>query len=80
MVNVCSQINIISIIDNETQVNELRNQSSLRKDLFFKISVVNTVELQWLEYEWLVYHSCFELGLESLGENPYYFTVWDNLG
>ena len=28
---------------------------------------LNTVELQWLEYRWLVYHGCFELVLESLG-------------
>ena len=25
-----------------------------------------TVELQWLEYLWLVYYGCFELSLESL--------------
>ena len=29
--------------------------------------LVTTVELQWLEHGWLVYHGCFELVLESLG-------------
>ena len=29
-----------------------------------------TVELQWLEHWWLIYHGCFELVLESLGKNP----------
>ena len=29
-----------------------------------------TVELQWLEHRWLVYHGFFELVLESLGKNP----------
>ena len=29
-----------------------------------------TVYLQWLEHNWLVYHGCFELDLESLGKNP----------
>ena len=28
-----------------------------------------TVELQWLEHRWLVYHGCFELVLDSLGKN-----------
>ena len=28
-----------------------------------------TVELQWLEHSWLVYHSCFKLVLEYLGKN-----------
>ena len=28
-----------------------------------------TVELQWLEYRWLVYQGYFELVLESLGKN-----------
>ena len=31
---------------------------------------VSTVELQWLEHRWLVYHGYFELVLESLGKNP----------
>ena len=36
-----------------------------------RYSVVHsTVELQWLEHLWLVYHSCFELILESLGKTP----------
>ena len=30
----------------------------------------NTVKLQLLEHCWLVYHGCFELVLESLGQNP----------
>ena len=29
-----------------------------------------TVELQWLEHRWVVYHGYFELVLESLGKNP----------
>ena len=29
-----------------------------------------TVELQWLEHQWLIYHGYFELVLESLGKNP----------
>ena len=29
-----------------------------------------TVELQWLEHRWLVYHGYFELVLESQGKNP----------
>ena len=29
----------------------------------------NTVELQWLEHRWLIYHGYFELALESLGKN-----------
>ena len=29
-----------------------------------------TIELQWLEHLWLVYHSYFELVLESIGKNP----------
>ena len=32
-------------------------------------SNLTTVELQWLEHYWLVYHGCFELVLESLGRN-----------
>ena len=28
-----------------------------------------TVELQWLEHGWLIYHGCFELVLESLRKN-----------
>ena len=31
---------------------------------------INTVELQWLEHGWFVYHGCFELVLESLGNTP----------
>ena len=29
-----------------------------------------TVDLQWLEHRWLVYHGYFELVLESIGKNP----------
>ena len=29
-----------------------------------------TVELQWLEHRWLVYHGYFKLVLESLGNIP----------
>ena len=29
-----------------------------------------TVELQWLEHRWLVYHGYFELILKSPGKNP----------
>ena len=33
-------------------------------------STATTVELQWLEHQWLVYHGCFERVLESLGKTP----------
>ena len=44
---------------------------------------VFTVELQWFEHLWLVFHGYFELVLETLGKNHiaaenYY--IWDNLG
>ena len=29
-----------------------------------------TVELQWLEHQWLVYHAYLEFVLESLGKHP----------
>ena len=38
----------------------------------------NTVELWWLEHEWLVYHGCFELVLESVGK-IHWLQIWDNL-
>ena len=37
-----------------------------------------TVELQWLEHWWLVYHGSFELVFESL-ENIQKLMIWDNL-
>ena len=30
-----------------------------------------TVELQWLEHLWLVYHGCVELVLQTLGTKSY---------
>ena len=39
---------------------------------------LSTVELQWLEHWWLVYHGCFELVLESLGKIPL-LQIWGNL-
>ena len=30
---------------------------------------LDTVELQWLEHCWLIYHGCFEFVLKSLGKN-----------
>ena len=30
----------------------------------------STVELQWIEHRWLVYHGYFEIVLESLGKYP----------
>ena len=46
-----------------------------------KPSYVNTVELQWLENRWLIYHGYFELVLESIGNNPIAaYHIWDNLG
>ena len=42
------------------------NQTRLDKTLFHRC----TVELQWLEHRWLVYHGYFELVLESMGKNP----------
>ena len=38
-----------------------------------------TIELQWLEQCWLVYHGCFELVLESLGKKSNNCRFWDNL-
>ena len=40
-----------------------------------------TLELQWLEHRWLVYHCYFELVLESQGKNPIAtdIYIWDNL-
>ena len=38
------------------------------KSLFMPF--LDTVELQWLEHWWLVYHACLKLIFESLGENP----------
>ena len=35
-----------------------------------KEAKIGTVELQWLEHRWLVYHGFFELVFESLGKNP----------
>ena len=32
---------------------------------------VITVDLQWLEHRWLVYHGCFELILEPLGKKSH---------
>ena len=36
-----------------------------------------TVENQWLEHKWLVYHGYFELVLKSYSCRHFY--VWDNL-
>ena len=47
-----------------------RNRDGLSKHLIWLFVFVITVELQWLEHWWLVYHGCFELVLESLGNNP----------
>ena len=33
------------------------------------VSILSTVELQWLEHWWLAYHSCYELVFETLGKN-----------
>ena len=38
---------------------------------FYSQNRAATVELQWLEHRWLVYHGCFELILESLGKIPF---------
>ena len=38
--------------------------------LLWDISFRDTVALQWPEKLWLVYHGCFELILESLGNIP----------
>ena len=35
------------------------------------VKVFTTVELQWLEHRWLVYHGCFELILESHGKRSH---------
>ena len=54
------------------------NLGSLRQ-MFLPGQFSGTVELQWLEHWWLVYHGCFELVLESLGKLSY-LQIWDNLG
>ena len=36
----------------------------------------NTEELQWLEHWWLIYHSCFELVLESQGKKSQSCRFW----
>ena len=38
--------------------------------LSFFLFLLIITELQWLEHWGLVYHGCFELVLESLGNNP----------
>ena len=45
-------------------------QIRLLKRSIVEINTVTTVELQWLEHLWLVYHGCFELVLETLGKSP----------
>ena len=42
-----------------------------------------TVEFQWLEHRWLVYHGYFELVLESQGKKSHscrHYYIWENLG
>ena len=39
----------------------------------------NTVELQWLEHWWLVYHGCFEHVLESPWKKKSWLQIWDHL-
>ena len=50
----------------------------------FEKTAVHTVELQWLEHRWLVYHGYFEHVLESLTEQKYlscsFYCVWDISG
>ena len=41
--------------------------------VYQRIRFIRTVELQWL-----VYHGCFEVVLESLGKIPW-LQIWDNL-
>ena len=69
---------------------EIKNQQGSKEYLFFhtgrgkrkwfydmynhKKKKKKTVELQWLEHWWFVYHGCFELVLESL------IVIWDISG
>ena len=48
---------------------------------YVTVKIHNTVELQWLENGWLLYHGCFKLVLESLGKQiPYQILqIWNNL-
>ena len=34
------------------------------------LTQLDTVELQWLEHQWLLYHACLEPVLGCLGKNP----------
>ena len=50
-------------------INKLLNLDMVCLPLVSEYAIQYTVELQWLEHRWLVYHSYFELVLESLGKN-----------
>ena len=45
-------------------------ESMIKPVKTYRLVHTNTVELQWLEHRWLVYHGYFELVLESLGKTP----------
>ena len=49
---------------------DLGSVGNCKQIKFYLCNCNNTVELQWLEYRWLVYHGNFELVLESLGKIP----------
>ena len=51
----CADMLLVEAPDNVTQA---------------RLRIHCTVELQWLEHGWLIYHGCFELVLKSLGKNP----------
>ena len=46
---------------------QVKYNSGKNSEIYDSVFVYhNTVELQRLEHQWLVYHGCFELVLESL--------------
>ena len=57
----------------------LYNLATLSSKGVYKLLLQTTVELQWLEHWWLVYHGCFELVLESLGKKNLWLQIWNNL-
>ena len=43
---------------------------SQRNLCLLRFLCLNTIDFQWLEHRWIVYHGYFELVLESLTKNP----------
>ena len=54
-----------------SKLDNTNRQESLKFRSWNKVGIRTTVELQWLEHSWFVYHGSFELVLESLEKkNP----------